>query len=320
MNELELAVDVLREAKSVSLACHVSPDGDALGSMLGLGLAARAAGKEVTASFGTPFIVPPSLGFLPVDLLIPPADFPPAPEVMVILDAGSLDRLGELGANAQAAGKTIVLDHHVTNSGFGDVAVVVPTAAATGELVFDLLQKLQWELTPEVAQCLHTALVTDTGRFQYSSTTARTLEIAARLVAAGAKPSVIGQHVYEEAPFAYLKVSAIALERARLDEELRTVVTTLTDDDLSELGISWTDTENLIDLIRLAQEADTAILAKGHRDGRVKISLRSRGATDVGALAASMGGGGHRLASGFTVEGEVDEVVERVLKVVEDFR
>jgi phosphoesterase RecJ-like protein len=239
---------------------------------------------------------------------------------MVILDAGSLDRLGELGANAQAAGKTIVLDHHVTNSGFGDVAVVVPTAAATGELVFDLLQKLQWELTPEVAQCLHTALVTDTGRFQYSSTTARTLEIAARLVAAGAKPSVIGQHVYEEAPFAYLKVSAIALERARLDEELRTVVTTLTDDDLSELGISWTDTENLIDLIRLAQEADTAILAKGHRDGRVKISLRSRGATDVGALAASMGGGGHRLASGFTVEGEVDEVVERVLKVVEDFR
>jgi phosphoesterase RecJ-like protein len=239
---------------------------------------------------------------------------------MVVLDVGSPDRLGELAPNAAAAGTVVVIDHHVTNEGFGDVAVVDPGSAATGELVHAILATLGWEVTADVAQCLLTALITDTGRFQYSNTTPHTLELAGSLVARGARPDVIGRHVYEEAPFGYLKAVGLAMERAELDEDLRVVSTTVTEEDLEGQGIEWGDTENLIDLLRLAVEADTAVLVKGHADGRVKVSLRSRGETDVGGLAASMGGGGHRLAAGFTADGDAGEVLKQVLGAVEAFR
>lgn len=318
---IEKAAAVIGEADSLALACHVGPDGDALGSMLGLALAASNAGKEVTASFASPFVMPPNLEFLPHDLLVPPAEFPDAPEVMVVLDAGSSERLGELGTNAGDADTVVVIDHHVTNEGFGDVSVVDPSAAATGELVYEILLTLDWEVTPDIAMCLHTALVTDTGRFSYSNTTPRTLRIGARLVEAGAAPNLISRHVYEEAPFGYLKAAGIAMERAELDAERRVVSTVVTDEDLEINDIDWSDTENLIDLLRLAEEADTAVLVKSHSDGRVKVSLRSRGDTDVGGLAAAMGGGGHRLAAGFTTtDGDPHEVRARVLAAIGDYR
>jgi len=317
---LEQAAQAIDRAESMALACHVGPDGDALGSMLGLARAAGSAGKDVVASFGSPFVLPPSLSFLPTDTLVPPGEFPPAPELMVVLDVGSAARLGELAKSAGEAHTLIVIDHHVTNEGFGDIAVIDPDSAATAELVYEILQILVWEITPEVAQCLQTALITDTGRFQYANTSPRTHEIAAALVRAGAVSNVIGRHVYDEAPFGYLKAVGLAMSRAELDADLRTVSTSITEEDLDLSGVSWGDTENLIDLLRLAVEADTAVLVKGHEDGRVKVSLRSRGDTDVGALAAARGGGGHRLAAGFTVEGDVEEVRKQVLAVVEDYR
>jgi phosphoesterase RecJ-like protein len=288
--------------------------------MLGLGLAARDAGMKVQASFGSPFVMPPTLDFLPSDLLVPPADFPAEPDLMVVLDAGSSDRLGELGANASNAGTLVVLDHHVTNEGFGDISVVDSSAAATGELVFDLLGLLDWQITPEIANCLHTALMTDTGRFIYSNTTERTLQIGARLLAAGANPTEIGRHVYEESPFGYLKAAGTAMTRAVLDAEARFVSTFITQADLNAAGIDWSDIDNLIDAIRMAEEADVALLAKVHDDGRVRVSLRSRGDTDVGSLAVSLGGGGHRLAAGFTAVGEVETVIENVRKAIEEYR
>lgn len=318
---IEKAAAAIGGAGSVALACHVGPDGDALGSMLGLGIAASNAGKEVVASFGSPFEMPSGLEFLPHELLVAPGDFPASPEVMVVLDAGSAERLGELASNASSSDTVVVIDHHVTNEGFGDISVVDPTAAATGELVYEILETLDWRVTPEIAMCLHTALVTDTGRFSYANTTPRTLEIASGLVAAGAVPSLISRHVYEEAPFGYLKAAGVAMGRAELDEDLLAVSTIVTDEDLEAQGIDWGDTENLIDLLRLAVEADTAVLVKSHSDGRVKVSMRSRGDTDVGALAASMGGGGHRLAAGFTTsDGSAEEVRAKVLAAIEDYR
>ncbi|MBW3666627.1 MAG: bifunctional oligoribonuclease/PAP phosphatase NrnA [Actinobacteria bacterium] len=317
---LKAAADLIRQAGSVALACHVGPDGDALGSMLAFGLAARDAGKEVAASFGSPYSVPGNLGFLPTELLVPPEDFPAEPELMVVFDAGSAERLAELGSNASKAEKLIVVDHHATNEGFGDVSLIDPSAAATGELVHDLLVELGWEATPEIAQCLLTALVTDTGRFQYASTSPRTLRLAADLVAAGANPSQVSRHVYEQAPFGYLKAAGAALSRAHLERDKGVVSTTITEADLTEAGIGWGDIDNLIDIIRLAAEADVAVLAKLHEDGRVKVSLRSRGDTDVGALAAGMGGGGHRLAAGFTSEEPPEKVLAEVHRRIEGYR
>lgn len=317
---LAAAARAIEDSETLALACHVGPDGDALGSMLGFAVAARDAGKEVVASFGSPFDLPSGLEFLPADLLVPPKEFPSDPETMVVFDVGSAERIGELASNAGRAGTVVVIDHHVTNEGFGDVALIDHEAAATGELVYELLGALRWQLSPQIAQCLLTALVTDTGRFQYSNTRPRTLEIAAELIAAGAEPAVIGRHVYEEAPFGYLKASAIALGRAELHADLGVVSTILTQSDLDTVGLSWADTDNLIDLLRLPVEADTAVLVKGHDDGRVKVSLRSRGATDVGSLAAAMGGGGHRLAAGFTSDGQPEDVRRKVLDSVEDYR
>jgi phosphoesterase RecJ-like protein len=314
------AAKSIASARSVALACHIGPDGDALGSMLGFGIAARDAGKEVVASFGTPFTVPGNLSFLPTDLLVAPGDVPDAPEIMIVFDVGSSDRLGELSKNAAAAETLIVLDHHVTNDGFGDIAAIDPTAAATAELVMDLREILGWPITKEVANCLHTAIVTDTGRFQYTNTSPQTLQRAARLVEAGASPDEIGRHVYEEAPFGYLQAAGAALRRASLDPELAMVSTVLTFEDLARASIDWGDVDNLINTIRLAEEADVAVLAKVHDDGRVKMSLRSRGATDVGAIATELGGGGHRLASGFTFHGTADQAIDAVRSRIEAHR
>lgn len=317
---LQAAANAIAAATEIDLACHVGPDGDALGSMLGLAIAAQSAGKTVRASYGSPFGGPSNLDFLTSELLVPPGDLPKTPNLMVVLDVGSADRLGELAANAEKAETVIVLDHHVTNEGFGDIAVVDPSAAATGEIVFDLLGLLDWELTPDVAQCLHTAIVTDTGRFSYSNTTERTLHIASRLIAAGANPTEIARHVYEETPFGYLRAAAVALGRAQLDPDKGVVSTYITQEDLTQAGIDWGEIDNLIDTVRLAREADVAVLAKVHSDGRVKVSMRSRGDTDVGSLAAAMGGGGHRLAAGFTVEKKADEVIADVVGAVGDYR
>ena len=152
MTPLEKAARVIREAKELALACHVGPDGDALGSMLGFAIAAADQGKKVVASFGSPFVMPDSLRFLPgQEFLVKTGDFPESPSVMVMFDAGSAERLGELAVSATAAGTLIVLDHHVTNEGFGDVSVVDSDAAATGQVLYRLLVELGWPITPDIA-------------------------------------------------------------------------------------------------------------------------------------------------------------------------
>lgn len=321
LDRLSEAASAIADADEIALACHLGPDGDALGSMLGLALAITHQGKKAVASFGSPFVLPSTLRFLPgQENLVPTGDFPEAPAVMVVLDVGSAERLGELARSASKAGTVIVLDHHVTNDGFGDIAVIDGSVAATGEIVFHLLESLGWPLTPEVAQCLLTAVITDTGRFQYSNTSPATMRVAADLVAAGAQPAVISRHVYEQAPFGYLVAAGHSLARARLDPEASVVSAILTQEDLTKAGIDWSDTENLIDTLRLAEEADVAVLAKAHDDGRVRISMRSRGQTDVGSLAAVMGGGGHRLAAGFTTSGDPVEVIDKVIAALGDYR
>ena len=316
MNEVETAAKAIREAESLALACHVGPDGDALGSMLGLGIAAANAGMNVHASFGSPFVVPDNLAFLPTDILVAPGDFPDRPGTMVVLDVGSPDRLGELAPKAGQAGTLIVIDHHVTNTGFGDISLIDPAAAATAEIVLRVLDVLGWPVTPEIATCLHTAIVTDTGRFQYANTTPATFATAARLVEAGARPPEISRHVYEEAPFGYLKAAASALARAELHDDLGLVTCVVTAEDLTSAGIDWGDIDNLIDLVRMAEEADSAAVLKVLESDRVKVSLRSRGGTDVGSLAVALGGGGHRLAAGFTYTGTAEQALAEIKTLI----
>lgn len=311
--DLEKAAQTLAGADQIVLTCHIGPDGDAMGSMLAVAVAAVAAGKRVFPSFGPPVGYSPSLRFLPVELLVPHDQVPTEPEVMVSFDAGNIERLGGMAPIASKAGCLIVVDHHAQGSdGFGHLSIIDPQAAASAELAYLLIQAAGWSIDERIALSLLTGLVTDTGRFQYSNTTPGTLRLAADLVAAGARPEVIGQHVYEETPFGYLAVAGRVMQRASLIPEAGLVWSVMYSEDLTAAGIGAADTDPLIDLIRLPVEAGAALLLKEHGPGVFKGSLRSRGAADVGAVAQALGGGGHHNAAGFTFDGSPEEAVEAV--------
>lgn len=313
---LAAAVECIEGASSLAITCHVNPDGDALGSALAFAHAARLAGRSAEVSFGGEFVVPDSLAFLDLAPLVSPEEFPAAPECLVVFDVAAPDRLGELAEVASRAASVVVVDHHISNDGFGDIAVIDPAAAASAQLATYLIEGLGWPIDATVAQCLLTGLVTDTGRFQYSATTGEVMRVAARLLDTGVRPEVIGQHIYEAVPFGYLAVSGIVMSRATLDEEAGLVWSTVTVDDLESAGISYAQADGLIDDVRIAREADVALLLKETEDGW-KGSLRSRGGTDVAAVAALFGGGGHRNAAGFHAEGPVESIVERVRSVID---
>jgi phosphoesterase RecJ-like protein len=305
------AAEAIAAADAVAIACHVSPDGDAIGSSLALAHAARAAGKAAVASFGDPFAVPANFEFLGTGPLVPSAEFPSEPAVMVVFDVASPDRLGELAGPAGRAGTLIVVDHHASNAGFGDIVVIDPGASSAAQLAFYLIRELGWPLDPAVATALLTGIVSDTGRFQYSSTDGETLRVAADLLEAGAQPDEIGQQLFESAPFGYLHATAAVLSRALLEPDLHFVWSVLYAADLEAAGIGPEDTDALIDDLRIAREADVTLLAKEDERGW-KLSLRSRGRVDVGSIALDLGGGGHHNAAGCTVPGSLEAAVDAI--------
>lgn len=312
MTPLEAVAAEIRAAQRLVVVGHVGPDGDALGSMLGLATAARAAGKEAYATFGEPFVVPHQLDFLDPALLLPVAEVPRPLDLLVVVDCGDRDRLGSAGVLADDATRVAVIDHHRTNGGFGDVSWVEPDAGATAQLVHRLLVHLDWPLDATVAEALYTGIVTDTGRFQYSSTSPEVHEIAAQLLKSGVQPDRIGQLLFDSSPFAYLGVAGAVLARARLEPELSLVWSSLETADLEHAGIGYEAADGLIDLIRIAEEAQVACLLREVGEGRTKGSLRSRGLVDVGSVAVALGGGGHHNAAGFTLDATVEETIVRV--------
>ena len=310
---LASAVSAISDARSVALACHVNPDGDALGSMLGLFHVLKAAGRDVVASFSNPFVVAPHYRELPgLDLLTVPEDFPTEPEVMVTFDCGSLNRLGDLEPAAKAARQLIVIDHHISNDRYGTINLVEPDAAASGWVVLRLVDELRLALNHEAAVCLYAALVCDTGRFQYDTTTPEVFDMARRLTEYDVPVSQLSRTLFEEHRFAYLKLLAEALENAELVREQRFVWTAITQEMLHRHDVSMEEIEGLIDILRRASEAEVTCVLKEEEDGNVRVSLRSLGDTDVCRIAEAHGGGGHRFAAGFTSELDIPTVVARI--------
>lgn len=295
------AVAAIAAAPEVALACHEGPDGDALGSMLALAILLRKAGKPVTASWGEPFLVPKHYAFLPgLDLASPPGDFPHAPDLLVTFDAGSLGRLGSLEASARRARRVAVVDHHASNELFGHINLVDAGAAASAIVIYELAGRLGIAFDRDSATCLWTGLVTDTGSFKYRSATAEVHRIAADLLRFGVTHDEIARTVFDTHPMGYLKLAAVALERAELLGEASVVWTWITQKDLEAHAVDMEDTEGLIDTLRTADAAEVACILKELPDGRYKVSMRSKGGADVGRVAEALGGGGHPFAAGFT--------------------
>jgi phosphoesterase RecJ-like protein len=311
-NEWTRAVKVIDGASQVCLACHVRPDADALGSMLAVLHALRhrpGAAATVVASFGDePFEVPAILRFLPgVELLSAPGCYPAEPEVMLSFDAASVDRLGGLAGPAAAAGELIVLDHHASNTRFGSINLVDPGAAATAVLAAELIDRLAIPLTEQIALGIYAGLVTDTGSFKFSATTPQVHELAARLLATGIDHGAVSRELYDRAPFSYLALLAAALDRAVLEPDvaagLGMVWTTVTRADRAKAGLSMDAAESVIDTVRRTDEAEIAVVLKEDDNGDWQVSMRSKSAVDVAAIATALGGGGHARAAGFSYSG-----------------
>jgi bifunctional oligoribonuclease and PAP phosphatase NrnA len=316
--QLARAADVMSGATDVAMACHVNPDTDALGSMLGLSIALRARGVRTMCSFGNdPLQLPRWARELPgTDALVPPKEFPREPALMVTFDAASLDRLGSLAASAARAGELVWIDHHVSNEGLGTIPIVDPSATSTCELVYRLIVAMGGELPDGAAMCLYAGLVTDTGRFQYQAVRPDTLRLAAELREHPFDHARLARVLYEDNAASYLSLLGTALRRVTLDPEADLAWTYLTQADLAGADVEPGDTDDVIDVVRTARETDVAAVFKQQRDGRFKVSLRSRGNHDVAQVASAFGGGGHRLAAGYTSKHGLAETYERLAAVL----
>jgi phosphoesterase RecJ-like protein len=311
---LARAARALEDATSVAIACHVNPDADAVGAMLGLSNFLRERGVETVCSFpNEPFEPPRWVGLLPgTEALVPPREFPKEPPVMVTCDVASMDRLGMLAPAAVRSKTLIWIDHHASNEGLGTIPLIDPRASSTCEIVWRLLRGIGGEVSLESAMCLYAGLVTDTGRFQYEAVTPDTLRLGADLREFPFDHTRLVQALYEDNGVAYLRLLGRALERVTVEPEADLVWTYLTQADLAEAGVHASETDDLIDVVRTAREADVTAVVKQSLDGRFKVSLRSKGGHDVASAAAAFGGGGHRLAAGYTSEHGLAETVERL--------
>ena len=313
----QAAQKAIAGADRAVISCHVHPDGDALGSALALHRALANAGRQAVVSFSEPFTVAPHYRFLAgLDHLTPPDRVPSSADLFVCFDTGSLDRLGSLVDAFRGAARTVVIDHHASNTRFGEVNLIDPDAPASAVLCRELLRRLDLPLDREIATCLYTGLVTDTGRFQYQATTPDTHMLAAELLEAGVEQYEVAKAVFETNHIDYLRLVAVALGRIVQVPEASLVWTRVGLADLAAHGVDMEETEGLIDLVRTDGASDVAAVLKEQPGGGHKVSLRSKGATDVGQLATRFGGGGHKYAAGYTSELDADAIVAALVEAL----
>jgi bifunctional oligoribonuclease and PAP phosphatase NrnA len=291
---------------------HVHPDADVLGTLLALGLALEARGWSVV--YGGPHPAPSLLGFLPgVERYRPFTELEGQFDLVVLTDCPNPQRTEGLIDQAKRAGKVVVnIDHHPDNRRYGHVNWVDITAAATGEMVYELLTALRVPLTPAIATNLFTAIHTDTGSFRYSNVTTRTFTTAAALVAAGARPELVSQSLYEQRAPDALHWLGEALARVEVSEDGQMAWLALPADSVPERIV---ESEELVNYPRSVASVRVACLLR-ERDGTVKVSLRGKGEVDVQRIAAQFGGGGHVNAAGCTVPGPLPEAKRAVLAAV----
>jgi bifunctional oligoribonuclease and PAP phosphatase NrnA len=296
------------------LTTHESPDGDAIGSLIGAGLALEEAGRDVWLYLAGSTPMPHEYGFLPLERIQRELPDDLEQRELWAFDCGSARRIGPDERVLERPLRIINVDHHHDNTRFGAFDLVDPEAACTAQIVERLLREAGIVLSTPVAEALYVGLVTDTGRFQYANTTAEAFRLAARLVDAGARPSRVFAEIWETVPFAKQRLLGIALEHARLEASGRLLVTWLTRDDYASAGADEPFSEGVVDHLRAVEGVTVAALVREPRelDGpRHKVSLRGRDAgVDVSKIARGRGGGGHVGAAGFTSDETLQEIVE----------
>ncbi len=306
---------VVEEARTIVLASHVKPDGDALGSTLAFALSLRRAGKDVTV-FATD-AVPGFLEFLPgISEMVAPTE--EAYDLFIALDCSDPKRLGDGQKAFGNAKKTLSIDHHATNLNFADVNFVDAGAAATGQLVYDLLREMSLEITPEVATLLFVSICMDTGRFLYRSTSPKTHRIAAELIERGADTGDIYRRLYQSVSYDSLMLKYEILEKGKFLKDRRILLAFVDEETVRRHGLSMEDTEEVVEFLRDIEGVEVSCLVKEYGEKESKVSLRSKERVDVSKIALAAGGGGHVNAAGFTLFVDLPEALKMVEEMLND--
>jgi phosphoesterase RecJ-like protein len=309
---VDRVLEALRDARTVCVVGHVRPDGDCVGSQLGLALALENAGKHVTVWNQDP--VPDKLRFLDPKRHLAKPRAGQKFDVVVATDCASFERLGTVGPHITDRGLLVNIDHHASNTRYGDVNWISPREPSTGELIYDLCQWAGWKITQPIADCLFAAISTDTGSFQYPSVVPETLHTAAELVERGAALGHICQEIYQSFPLTRVRLLRHVYSSFRLTHDNRTAYFWLKKSDYARAGASVEESEGLIDHIRAIEGVVVAIVFEEVEPELTRISLRSKSeAVNVNEVAALFGGGGHKAAAGARVAARPLSAQRRVL-------
>ncbi|MDN5346691.1 MAG: bifunctional oligoribonuclease and phosphatase NrnA [Clostridia bacterium] len=319
MKALQEIATELKKAKDILIGSHLNPDGDCIGSTLGLTLALRQHGCRAIPLNADP--LPEMYGFLPGSQAIcRPQDLEEVPPILVAVDCTDLDRIAEGFVQWQDKFRLIInIDHHASNSFFGHLNLVDSQAAATGELVYYLLQAMDIAISPDVATCLYTALVTDTGSFQYENTGPRTHRLAASLLEAGANLGLIREHLWESKPLSGIQLLGQVLPTLTLAFSGKVAYIYVKETTLAALQANGEHIEGLVNYPRSISGVEVALLFREMKPEVIKVSLRSKKYVDVNLIAQRFGGGGHHRAAGCTLKAPLAEAISQVLTVVGEF-
>ncbi len=324
-DDFQKAVELINKSESILITAHDKPDGDACGSIVALCESLRAQGKNVQPLFLSP--LPEWYEFMPAEQIpVLGADVQPEElmegrlgefDLIIIVDTNSCSQLPKFEEYLKdSSGPVLILDHHVTGDGLGDVELTDTTAAATGLIVLDLFKYAGWEMTEKIAEALFVATATDTGWFQFSNTDSRVHRACGELIDAGAKPTQIYHNLYHNFSHARFKLMAAMLDSLELHLDGRYAAMHVSRQDFERTGAGYSDTENLINECHRIGTVKASALFVELKDGRIRCSLRSRGSMEVNAIAAKFGGGGHKMAAGTYLPGPLENAKQLVLDEV----
>jgi phosphoesterase RecJ-like protein len=313
--ERQEIVNELQRSEKFLLTTHENPDGDALGSLLGMHLILEQLGKDtVMFMAANQFPLPYEYQRMPLEMVAREIPADTDDRAIIFLDCGNIDRM-PVDFLHESHRHVLNIDHHHDNTRFGDVNLVVGDASCTGEILWDLARDLGVEITPEVAEALYIALVTDTGKFMFENTTPKAHEMAADLLEAGVQPQEVHRNLYEGLPFARLQLLSRALNAVQRFDGGQLTLTHLTRDDFTHSNAVESDSEGIVDHLRGVEGTVVAGLVRELLEvpGRRKVSLRATDKSiDVSVIARGFGGGGHRQAAGFTTDVPLDKLIERL--------
>jgi phosphoesterase RecJ-like protein len=317
---MDTVIDRLTESQAIFLSTHINPDGDAIGSLIALGLGLQQYGKHIYLYNASP--IPAVYRFLPgvqlVQQVLPESS---AWDTAVVLDCGTLDRIGAAVDFVRGLPQVINIDHHVTNTNFGQYRLVDSTACSSAEIVYRLLKKMAITIDAAIATSIYTGILTDTGSFRFANTNSAAYTICSEMVQAGVDPYTVAQHVYGTYSLGRIKLLNMALDSIEISANGKLSLMTLTQDMFRETDTNPEDVDGMINYAKRIEDVKVAALIMENENGAVQkryhVSLRSDGTVDVAEIAASFGGGGHFSAAGFGVESSLKALKKTINSIAE---